>query len=253
MKLFKYAFGILLMLTVTVLFKGCSSQSLTPTMPPNPNENPGKKIMPLGASRVAGAQPEYYSYRYDLWKLLVEGGFQFDFVGVVEDENSYPDVNGKKFDPDHEGRGGINSGGILSEIKSTLNTLTTPPDIVLFSSPGGNDGGLENFQSSLQNINAIIDEFQAKNSNVIIYLELPAPTLTSEQTPEFLTLYNKAIEEFKKIAEQQTTSSSKVLTIDMTANVGFNDSFLADDVHYNQEGAKFIAKRYFDTIKTMLN
>ena len=33
---------------------------------------------------------------------------------------------------------------------------------------------------------------------------------------------------------------------------GFNDSLLADDVHYNEDGAKFIAERYFDVLVNIL-
>jgi lysophospholipase L1-like esterase len=29
---------------------------------------------------------------------------------------------------------------------------------------------------------------------------------------------------------------------------GFTDDFLADDVHYNQAGAEFIANRYYDKL-----
>ena len=34
------------------------------------------KILPLGASRVEGARPDFESYRYELWKLLEEGGWE---------------------------------------------------------------------------------------------------------------------------------------------------------------------------------
>ena len=33
-------------------------------------------------------------------------------------------------------------------------------------------------------------------------------------------------------------------------NTNFNESYLADDVHYNQEGAKFIADIYFVGIQS---
>ena len=52
------------------------------------------------------------------------------------------------------------------------------------------------------------------------------------------------------IAESKTTSKSEVIAIDMYT--GFNDSLLADDVHYNEDGAKFIAERYFDVLVNIL-
>ena len=32
-------------------------------------------------------------------------------------------------------------------------------------------------------------------------------------------------------------------------NTNFNESYLADDVHYNEAGAKFVADIYFDGIQ----
>ena len=50
------------------------------------------------------------------------------------------------------------------------------------------------------------------------------------------------------IADSLTNSSSKVIALDMNSN--FNESYLADDVHYNQLGAKFIADIYFAGIQS---
>ena len=45
-----------------------------------------------------------------------------------------------------------------------------------------------------------------------------------------------------------TTNTSKVIALDMNTN--FNESYLADDVHYNEAGAKFIADIYFGGIQS---
>ena len=50
------------------------------------------------------------------------------------------------------------------------------------------------------------------------------------------------------IANSLTTNTSKVIALDM--NTDFNESYLADDVHYNEAGAKFIADIYFDGIQS---
>jgi lysophospholipase L1-like esterase len=217
----------------------------------NPNNPSGvvNKIMPLGASRVAGARPIYESYRYDLWKLLIDGNYNFDFIGTETDPGNYPMYNGQSFDTNHEGRGGITSGGILAELEMWLGDLGTKPDIVLFSSPGGNDGAGVLDQTEL-NIKAIIDILQTNNPNVTIFLELPAPPMTSQQTPEFLAYYNDALQRLPQIAAEKTTATSSVLTIDMKTN--FIDAYLADDVHYNEAGANFIANRYYDVLTSIL-
>lgn len=44
--------------------------------------------------------------------------------------------------------------------------------------------------------------------------------------------------------------SSQVMAIDMFT--GFTDDFLADDVHYNEAGAEFIATRYYQVLESIL-
>ena len=53
--------------------------------------------------------------------------------------------------------------------------------------------------------------------------------------------------QINSIANTLTTNTSKVIALDMNTN--FNESYLADDVHYNEAGAKFIADIYFSGIQ----
>lgn len=222
----------------------------TPTAITNPN---GTKILPLGASRVAGARPSYESYRYELWKKLVDGGKSFDFIGSIRDEASYPTYKNQNFDNDHEGRGGATAGQVLEGLTETIDEIVSQsgvPEIVLLSSPGGNDG-LQNlsFDEAVKNVNAIIDLLQAKNPNITVIIEQMAPPNSSADA--VLKTYLKRMNtEVVNIANAQTTSTSKVITVDM--NTGFTDAMLADPVHYNEAGAKFIAERYYAAIKDLV-
>ena len=45
-------------------------------------------------------------------------------------------------------------------------------------------------------------------------------------------------------------TSSQVITVDMFSE--FNYSMLADDVHYNEIGTKFIADRYYNILEEVL-
>ena len=94
--------------------------------------------MSLGASRVEGERPNFESYRYELWKKLIDNNFTFDFIGTQSDNSKYPSFLGFNFDIDHEGRGGWTSGDILEGLEGWLKQ-TGSPDFVLLSSPGGND------------------------------------------------------------------------------------------------------------------
>ena len=230
-----------------LMFTACEKDDDTT---PKPQSNSINKILPLGASRVEGARPDFESYRYELWKDLKENDWTFDFIGTQSDETTYPVFNSMSFDIDHEGRSGWTSGQILSGLNGWLNQ-TGSPDIVLFSSPGGNDilEG-EDYNQTISNINAIIDALQANNPNVTIIIEQPAQGHSNFMTTEYTNAFNQMRQDVLTIATDQTTTNSQVIAIDMFT--GFNDSYLADEVHYNQAGAEFIATRYYSVLLDIL-
>ncbi len=230
----------------------CSASSCDEeTITPKPESTSINKIMPLGASRVEGFRPNFESFRYELWKSLVDGSWDFDYIGTRTDGAEYEGIPDLPFDADHEGRGGWTSGEILGGIGTWIRAVGAP-DIVLFSSPGGNDilNGLASYTKTISNINAIIDTLQVANPNVTIVIEQLAPGKSSFMTSETTANFNKMQQEVLTIAAEQTTASSKVITVDMFT--GFNDSYLADDVHYNEAGAEFIADRYYAVLQDVL-
>ena len=235
-------FGILFIIT-----NACKKDDESTPKQENISKN---KILPLGASRVEGARPQYESFRYELWKDLKENSFEFDLIGTQTDDASYPVFESNSFDNDHEGRGGWTSGEILNELGDWLNQ-TGPADIVLLSSPGGNDAlqGLP-YSQAVSNINSIIDILQADNPNVTIIIEQMAPGRSDIMTPELTDFFEQMQLEVVNISTNKTTTSSKVISVDMFT--GFNDNLLADDVHYNGAGAEFIANRYFNILKDIL-
>ncbi len=249
-RIFPFLFLLTLILGASLMIS-CNQEDEDPPIAICTPSTSLNKIMPLGASRVEGNRPEFESFRYELWKQLVNGGWDFDYLGTQNDNASYEDFQGLLFDNDHEGRGGWTSGEILGGIDEWV-IQTGAPDIVLFSSPGGNDilNGLASFDQTVANINAIIDALQAANSNVTIVIEELAPGKTDFMTAEMTANFEKIQQEVLTIAAAQSTTNSEVVTVDMFS--GFNDSYLADDVHYNEAGAKFIADRYYMVLQGLL-
>ena len=49
---------------------------------------------------------------------------------------------------------------------------------------------------------------------------------------------------------EKSTDSSPIIPVDM--HTGFSDELLADDVHYNETGADFIASRYYEVLNEVL-
>ena len=190
----------------------------------------------------------YESYRYELWKKCVQNNFQIDFIGQQFDDGTYPNFMGVSFDRDHEGIGGIESEGVLNNIEEVL-LQTNDLDAVLLC-VGGNDllGG-DDPQTVIDNIALIIDEIQNRFPNIIIFLEQIAPgnneTMTNDLSLK-LSEFNDLIYQTATAYSNQNTS---VIVVDMNTN--FTVNLLADDVHYNQDGAVFIAEQYFSSISTV--
>ena len=216
-------------------------------------ENPNdilNKIMPMGASRVQGLTPWFESYRFYLWKDLIDGGWDFDYIGTEKETGSYPNYENLSFDPDHQGKMSWTSKKIFVELENILYE-TGYPDIVLFSSPGGNDilNGLP-YENVIENINGIIDLFQDHNPDIVILIEQLAPGKTSFMTPDLSVIFDQAVLDVETIAQEQTDENSQVIPVNMFE--GFTDRYLADDIHYNADGAEFIAQRYYEVLETIL-
>ena len=244
----KMTLKILVLGISLMMFNACDKDDDSTT--PIPQSTSINKILPLGASRVEGARPEFESFRYELWKDLKENDWTFDFIGTQSDNASYTTFNSENFDINHEGRGGWTSGEILSGLNGWL-SQTGSPDIVLFSSPGGNDilNG-QDYNQTISNVNAIIDALQANNSNVTIIIEQLAPGRSDFMTTELTNAFNQMLQDVLTIAANQTTTTSQVIAVDMST--GFNDTHLADEVHYNEAGAEFIATRYYNVLINVL-
>ena len=215
----------------------------------NQSKTASNKILPLGASRVQGDPPNYHSYRYKLWKKLVENGWSVDFVGSQIDPKSYALVDNEEFDPNHEGHIGYTSGQILEELDDWMATVDTP-NIVLFSSPGGNDAlDFLPYEDAVDNIVAIVQKLQVFNPNVTVVIEEMAPgnAIAMLVLGDYFTRIQNDMD---SLVNYLNTPTSNVVSIDMAT--GFDDDLLADPVHYNQQGASFISARYYDLLITLM-
>lgn len=237
---------IFFLLVLLMLLSSCVMEHRLPTESKNEI-----KIMPFGASRVEGNRPEYESFRYELWKKLIQNGYSIDFIGTQIDNGSYPSVSGIDFDINHEGGSGGTSGELLNGLKTWLDESTSP-DIVLLSSPGGNDA-LENlpFNQTISNISAIIDLLQTTNPDITIIIEQMAPAHSDYMTSDLFSYIEGIYQEMVKLAKERTTDTSKIILVDMYTE--FKDEFLADDIHYNEKGAKYIADRYYTVLVEVLD
>ncbi|MGA0109380.1 MAG: hypothetical protein ACO3HG_02840, partial [Schleiferiaceae bacterium] len=82
-------------------------------------------------------------------------------------------------------------------------------------------------------------------------MEQMAPgTVEFMEDEDLMDVFTQIRSDVLDIASNMTTADSKIIAIDMYT--GFDDSMLADEVHYNEKGAEFIATRYYDELKELL-
>ena len=233
------------------LFISCAKNDETTTVEREQLSGNEVAILTLGDSRVEGARPEYESYRYELWKNLVSASYAFNLIGPFEDNASYPAFMGADFDNEHAGIGGDTTSDVLARLDAALNSASRAPDLVVLGI-GGNDV-LQGVPVStvVSNINTIIDRIQIVNPEVTVFLELISGVRSDVPNAASLNeMVTDFVDQLSIIATDQTTNTSKIIIVDMNTNI--LDSYYADDVHFNEIGAKAIADRYFEAIDSFL-
>lgn len=203
-------------------------------------------ILTIGDSRVQGNRPYHESYRYELWKNLVESNWTVDFLGPNNDQAEYPEFLGLEFDTNHAAVGGYTTRNVLNTIEVTLADVEVP-DIILMGIGGIDLIRTNSYDEAVVNMHAIIDILQEHNPDVTIFMEQIAPAISDIYTEENILLFEGFNDAILTISEERSTEDSKVIAVDMAE--GWQDFFLADDLHYNAIGAKVVADRYFDALE----
>lgn len=209
------------------------------------------KIMPLGDSRVdgSGSLNGHQSYRYELWKNLIDNNWSFDFIGYRMDPANYPIYQNTQFDIDHAGYGGYRTSTILQNFTTIINPVDIP-DIVLLGIGGNDLLGSVPPEQILENIDLIIDFLQALNPEIIVIIEQIAPAKSDAMSSNLWQNLAEFNEGIRTLTSQQTTTTSIVVSVDMFRE--WSDSYLHDNVHYTAEGAKVVADRYYESLSLLL-
>lgn len=187
----------------------------------------------------------FESYRYDLWKKMLDDNIHVDYLGTQVDTYDYPDYLDESFDVEHQGVGSIETEGVIVSLRNVLLTVDEP-DVVLLGI-GINDLLADNAPANIiKNVNIIINMLKRHNPNVTILVEqvpgLKSDLMSADLTERLLS-YNRMI---TRLCEFKSNATSKVISIDMYTD--FQDAYFADQVHYNAEGADFISQQYYDAI-----
>lgn len=222
------------------------------------------KILVLGNS-ITQAEINRASFRYPLWKKLIDAGIKFDFVGSMTKQlDRYskgippqPDYKGYKFDKDHEGHfawaidqiikgrtrdNGSGSGKLEGWVENY------DADIALVHL-GTNDAfKRQSNESSAKELKEVIRILREDNPRVIVLLAKLIPTLRKPGDAKAVESLNKAI---PRVVEEMNTKKSPVILVDQYS--GFDAvKDLYDKVHPNASGEEKMAQRWFDAIKAVV-
>ena len=199
------------------------------------------RVLPFGDS-VTSSYAGHSSYRYWLWHLLMNRGYDVDFVGTQYGvEGGSPDRT--DFDQNHEGHSGWQA---QNGAQNAYNIFqSTRPDIVLLDL-GANDveQGQDNAQT-IEELRQIIQAARAVNPYTIILIAQPSPGMVNNHE---LRKLNRMI---RMLAREENRPESLVRPVNL--NSGFNterDTF--DGVHPNETGELKIARRWFRTLNGVL-
>lgn len=217
------------------------------------------RIMALGNS-ITQSNTANYSYRYNLWKKLLDAGLEVDFVGShavnLGGNPAWPQHNGKNFDPDNEGHWGWSADQILygnsgeptaGKLSQWLTGYT--PDIVLLHLGTNDMFRNQPVDETLNELREVVKQLRADNASVTILLAKLIPAYEQKvgaQAANNIKLLNERI---PALAQELNTAASQVILVDQYT--GFNPTTGADTwdgIHPNASGEEKMAQRWFDAI-----
>ncbi|MBB6612797.1 T9SS type A sorting domain-containing protein [Pontibacter sp. Tf4] len=219
------------------------------------------RIMCLGNSITQGDE-NYASYRFPLWKKLVDAGAEFEFVGS-HNKNKWgadsPQQNatykGKTFTNVNEAHWGWRTDQILQgneddqaagKLADWLQLYT--PDYALLHL-GTNDvfQGQPNTQT-IEEIKEVIRQLRGKNPVVRILLAKLIPTTRDKTASDEIVALNNLI---GTLAQNLNTAASPVIVVDQYS--GFDTAtMLRDAAHPNDLGDQKMAETWYNAIAPLI-
>lgn len=201
------------------------------------------KIAPIGDSVTRGgleADSPFASYRYYLWTMLRNGGYDVDFVGSTTE----PNFQNFMFDQDHDGYSGYTTGLLADDMDRIL--LSYTPDIVLLYIGTNDVLHPVPITERIANVDRIVSSLRQKNPNVRIVLALISPTADAYRN------VNNGLDEFNagllSYAQRTTSVASPIVIVDMNSAWSPTMFNQEDGVHPNTEGDIQLAQRWANAL-----
>lgn len=207
-------------------------------------------------SKGGAAWTPTFSYRYPLWKLLVDASAEFDFVGSLhggfEGDPDWADYKGCAFDRDHEGHWGWKAVDVAEKLPGWMQDYTPDVALILLGSNDANGKTPEEHKASVDRvrvaISAIIGSLREKNPKVVLLLGQcyqewePFPAMRAAMT---------------ELAKTRTSKDSPIVIVDH-ASGWISDprktgTHTVDWVHPNAAGDEKLARNWVAALQPLLH
>lgn len=213
---------------------------------PCPTNGDPCKILPLGDSITyglggsGGFGSSGGGYRVELFKNALADNKNITFVGSVM--SGPTEVDGVPFPRNNEGY----SGWVINQIANIVPSpaLDGQPHIILLMI-GTNDIAWAGTRNAPEQLAALIDEIIAANADTFLVVAQITPLGRSNTGVE---AYNAAM---PAIVDERAAQGAHIMLVDMYT--GFSTTNLADGVHPDAVGYKFMADVWYAAIKDMLH
>jgi hypothetical protein len=209
------------------------------------------KIMPLGDSITQGYNVDtpdndyMVSYRQKLYRDLIDGGYDVQFVGNLSSGEMAQPPN---FDIYHNGQPGWCADGCsypYYDIKDNVyNFLNDQPSDVVLLHIGTNDISVNNENAA--EVAGILDEIDSYSPKVTVILARIITRLDGKAAQT--TTFNNAVE---AMALQRIANGDKIIIVDMEGALD-DPGDMADALHPSQTGYEKMATVWFNTLQTLL-
>ncbi len=196
-----------------------------------------------------------FSYRYPLWKMLVDAGVKFECVGSMnggfESDPNWADYKGHSFARAHEGHWGWKTTDVADKLPGWIQGYT--PDIALILLGGNDMSGktpderAKNIESVREAMRSIFATLRKRNPKVVILLGQCYP----EWEP-----YPQLRAAMADLAKNEATTPSPVVLVDHSpgwvSDPKKPDTDTVDWMHPNPKGDEKLARNWFKALRPYL-
>jgi len=196
-----------------------------------------KRICCIGDSITEGIPGEFFSYRWELDRLLKAKGLRYAFAGKTVD----------KFGLAHEAKCGRAAWDTYDRLYMGMGEAN--PDIVLLHCGHNADAADPKTVASLTRANrAIIAQARAVNPNVTVLL---AQVVESGKLPKYAYI-PELNRNLAALAKELDTPESRVIAVNLPAVFDWKTDAVSDKVHPNEQGAAKIAMAFAGALEPFL-